>query len=69
MSWNFAQVAGPFSFTEGPAWNGEAVFFTDIPKSRILRCDPETGACAEWRTATNEANGLIFDRSGKLYGC
>ncbi len=70
MSWNFEQVAGPFSpLTEGPAWDGETVFFTDIPNSRILRFDPQSGDCAVWRTGTNEANGLLFDRGGRLYGC
>ncbi|MBM3277735.1 MAG: SMP-30/gluconolactonase/LRE family protein [Candidatus Handelsmanbacteria bacterium] len=70
MSWHFEQVAGPFSYiTEGPAWDGEALFFTDIPNSRILRYDPRTRDCAVWRTGTNEANGLLFDREGRLYGC
>ncbi|MBI2505881.1 MAG: SMP-30/gluconolactonase/LRE family protein, partial [Candidatus Latescibacteria bacterium] len=70
MSWNFEKVAGPFSLlTEGPAWDGEAVLFTDIPSSRILRFDPRSGACAVWRTGTDEANGLMFDREGGLYGC
>jgi sugar lactone lactonase YvrE len=44
MTWNFELVAGPFSFTEGPAWDGEAVLFTDIPTSRIMRYDPEMGS-------------------------
>src|SRR5262249_32177733 len=60
---------GPFGFTEGPAWNGEALFFTDIPNSRIMRYDPKTGECGVFRTGTNEANGLQFDRDGRLYGC
>ena len=24
MEWNFEQVAGPFGFTEGPVWVGDA---------------------------------------------
>jgi hypothetical protein len=31
MSWDFELVAGPFGFTEGPAWDGAAVLFTDMP--------------------------------------
>jgi gluconolactonase len=69
MTWNFELVAGPFSFTEGPAWDGEAVLFTDIPTSRIMRYDPEMGSCAVFRTGTNEANGLMFDKEGQLYAC
>ena len=69
MSWNFELVAGPFSFTEGPAWDGEVVLFTDIPNSRIMRYNPGDGQCTEFRTGTNEANGLMFDKNGQLYAC
>ena len=68
-SWNFEQVAGPFDFTEGPAWDGEALLFTDIPTSRILRYDPQSGETSVFRTGTNEANGLMFDKDGQLYAC
>tara|TARA_Y100001960_G_scaffold56425_1_gene58086 strand:- start:127 stop:1035 length:909 start_codon:yes stop_codon:yes gene_type:complete len=69
MPWTFDQVAGPFDFTEGPAWDGETVLFTDIPTSRILRYDPRSGETTVFRTGTNEANGLMFDRDGQLYAC
>jgi gluconolactonase len=69
MPWNFELVAGPFSFTEGPAWDGESVFFTDIRNSRIMRYFPDDGSCAVFRSGTNEANGLMFDKKGELYAC
>ena len=69
MSWKFELVAGPYSFTEGPVWDGERLLFTDIPNSRIMRYDPNSGECAEFRTGTNEANGLMFDADGRLYAC
>jgi gluconolactonase len=69
MPWQFEMVAGPFSFTEGPVWDGEAVLFTDIPNDRIMRYDPATGACVEYRTGTEGTNGLTLDRQGRLYGC
>jgi gluconolactonase len=69
MSWEFELVAGPFSFTEGPAWDGEAVLFTDIPNSRIMRYEPQRGECTVFRTGTNKANGLMFDKTGQLYAC
>ena len=69
MHWDFEKVAGPFSFTEGPAWDGEAVIFTDIPNSRIMRYKPDCGECTVYRTGTNGANGLMFDKTGRLYGC
>jgi gluconolactonase len=69
MNWNFEQVAGPFSFTEGPAWDGQGLLFTDIPNNRIMRYDPRSSQCTQYRTNTNEANGLMFDREGRLYAC
>ncbi len=69
MTWTFERVAGPFSFTEGPVWDGAAVLFTDIPASRIMRYDPATGVCDPFRTGTNKANGLHLDRQGRLYAC
>ena len=70
MEWEFEIVAGPFGgITEGPAWDGHALLFTQIPESRIMRYDPQTGACTEYRTGTNRTNGLAFDATGHLYGC
>ncbi len=45
------------------------MLFTDIPNSRIMRYDPVTGDCTEYRTGTNGTNGLNFDAQGNLYGC
>src|SRR5215470_13006364 len=71
MAWEFEMVAGPFNprLTEGPAWEGQALLFTHIPASRILRYDPQTGACTVFREHTNHTNGLAFDAEGRLYGC
>jgi gluconolactonase len=69
MSWEFEQVAGPYGFAEGPAWDGEALLFTDISTSRVMRYDPASGECAAFRSGTNEANGLIFDKDGNLFAC
>ena len=70
MNWDFELVAGPYGGTsEGPAWDGQAMLFTDISNNRIMRYDPETGECTEWRTDTDATNGLNFDLQGRLYGC
>ncbi len=69
MAWQFEVVAGPFGFTEGPAWEGEALLFSDIPSSRILRYDPRSGETTVYREGTHQGNGLMFDRAGRLYGC
>ena len=70
MAWEFELVAGPYDgATEGPAWDGRALLFTHIPGSRIMRYDPESGSCTEFRTGTSRTNGLAFDANGRLYGC
>ncbi len=67
MSWNFETIAGPFTLTEGPAWDGDGLLFTDIDASRIMRFDPASGECSVYRDQTNRANGLMFDRHGRLH--
>ncbi len=69
MSWTFERVAGPFSFAEGPVWDGEAVLFTDIPTSRIMRYHPKSGTCEPYLTRTAGANGLRMDATGRIYTC
>ncbi|MCX7669159.1 MAG: SMP-30/gluconolactonase/LRE family protein, partial [Anaerolineae bacterium] len=69
MEWTFERVAGPFSLTEGPVWDGTGLLFSDINNSRIMRYDPATGECRVYRTNTNETNGLCLDPHGYLYAC
>jgi gluconolactonase len=70
MDWEFELLEGPYGGTsEGPAWDGQAVLFTHIPESRIMRYDPSSGAITEYRSGTNNTNGLMFDAEGRLYGC
>ena len=70
MSWDFIAVQGPFGGTsEGPAWDGEFLFFTHIPDSKIYKFDPKTSTTQVFRENTNCANGLMFDEDGKLYAC
>ena len=59
MAWTFELVAGPFGCTaEGPAWDGKYLYFTLIQQDRIMRYEPGSGECVEWRTATNYTNAL-----------
>jgi gluconolactonase len=67
MEWKFEVVAGPYAFTEGPIWKEGGILFTDIPNSRIMRYDPKTGKCDEFRTSTNGANGLALDKENRVY--
>jgi gluconolactonase len=69
MPWSFERVAGPFSFSEGPVWDGTAILFSDIRNNRIMRFDPKSGSCEPFATETNAANGLTHDRQGRLFVC
>lgn len=69
MTWDFERVAGPYEMTEGPAWDGAGVLFTDIPSSRILRYDVADDETSVFATDTNASNGLTFGPDGALYAC
>jgi gluconolactonase len=70
MPWQFELLDGPYGgVSEGPAWDGPALLFTHIQQSRIMKYDPKTGSVTVLRENTNCANGLNFDRAGRLYGC
>ena len=69
MDWNFHSLIEPMTLTEGPAWDGSGLLFSNIPNSRIMRYDPQTEKVSVYRTGTNEANGLMFDKDGRLYAC
>lgn len=70
MSWNFELLVEPYGgVSEGPAWDGSGLLFTQIHACRIVRWDPATRACTVFRENTNYTNGLMFDRDGRLYAC
>jgi len=63
------KLAGDFSFTEGPACDGEGnVFFTDQPNDRILKWSLE-GKLSTFKEPCGRANGLSFDSKGNLWAC
>ena len=70
MEWRFELIEWPYGgVTEGPIWDGETVYFTHIPTSRIVRYDLVNESISEWRRGTNRTNGLAHDTQGRLYGC
>ena len=69
MSWTFEVLVEPIGLTEGPAWDGHGLLFSNTPNNRIMRYDPAVGALTVARTGTNEPNGLMLDREGRLYAC
>jgi gluconolactonase len=70
----FAQgeVAGvaDAAFLEGPACDRAGrVFFTNIPAERIMLWDPAAAKLSVFREPSKGANGLAFDRQGRLLAC
>ncbi len=70
MSWTFENAIPPIgSITEGPAWDGKHLYFTNIAMSRVLKFDPVSDVVSVWRTDTNSANGLNLDSKGRIFAC
>ncbi len=63
-------VADGYKFTEGPAVDSKGnVYFTDQPNDRILKWSADTGKVTDFLQPAGRANGLYFDRQGKLIAC
>ena len=63
-------VADGFKFTEGPAADPKGdVYFTDQPNDRILKWIAATNKVEPFMQPAGRANGLYFDRDGKLIAC
>ena len=70
MSWKFENAAPVIgSITEGNAWNGELMLYSNIIMNRIMTYDPDTRLVEVWRENTEGTNGLNFDSEGRLFGC
>jgi len=63
-------AAEGFKFTEGPAVDPKGdVYFTDQPNDRIMKWAAATGKVETFMQPCGRANGLYFDREGKLIAC
>lgn len=63
------KLADGFMFTEGPVWSPNGfLLFTDIPANKVIKWDPEEGISTYFEP-TGNANGLAFDKSGRLIMC
>ncbi len=63
------KLADGFKFTEGPAVDREGnVYFTDQPNNKILKWSVD-GKLSTFHDSPGRANGLYFDRRGKLLAC
>jgi len=64
------RLATGFMFTEGPLWHptGKFLLFSDMPGDIIRKWSASEGVRA-FRQPSNMANGLTFDREGRLLAC
>jgi gluconolactonase len=59
-------AATGYTFTEGPAWDGARLIFSDIPGDTVYVLAPGEGAPKVLYTPSANANGHTFDRAGRL---
>lgn len=63
------KLAGDFKFTEGPAVDAEGnVYFTDV-RAHIIYIWTVNNTLKTFRTNSNRANGLFFDKDENLLVC
>jgi sugar lactone lactonase YvrE len=64
------KVSSGYKFTEGPVADGSGnIYFSDIPNNRIMKYDVRERRESVYRENTGGANGLRFDKDGRLYAC
>jgi gluconolactonase len=59
-------VATGYTFTEGPAWDGTRLIFSDIPGDTVYAYSPGEGAPTVLYAPSMNANGHTFDLAGRL---
>ena len=68
-SWDWELIAKHGSLTEGPTWDGAGLLYNECYAARTYRWEPKSGESEVWRSDTGQANGMKFDRSGRLFAC
>src|ERR1700694_3976338 len=65
------RIASGMRWCEGAVYFGDlrCLIWSDIPNSRMMRWDEETGAVSVFRRPSNNANGNTRDRQGRLVTC
>lgn len=59
-------AATGYTFTEGPAWDGARIIFSDIPGDAVHVLTPGESAAQVLYAPSANANGHTFDRAGTL---
>ena len=66
---SFERIATGFNFTEGPVWHPDGyLLFSDVRANTIYQWTP-AGSVETFRSPSEYANGLAFDRQGRLIAC
>src|SRR5690606_42080030 len=67
---DFETLGTGFLFTEGPLWHpvDRYLLFSDMPGDIIRRWSAQDGI-QTFRAPSNKANGLTWDRQGRLLAC
>ncbi|MGQ0634754.1 MAG: SMP-30/gluconolactonase/LRE family protein [Planctomycetaceae bacterium] len=65
---SFEKVATGFKMAEGPVWDGERLYFTDVPPEKVLTLGSD-GTASEIRSNTRWGAGLAFDSKRRLIIC
>lgn len=60
------RAATGYTFTEGPAWDGARLIFSDIPGDAVHVLTPGDSAPQVLYAPSANANGHTFDREGRL---
>jgi gluconolactonase len=66
ISETLERAATGYTFTEGPAWDGARIIFSDIPGDAVHVLLPGEGAATVLYAPSANANGHTFDRQGRL---
>lgn len=62
------KIATGYKLAEGPVWDGESLYFTDVPSERILMLGGD-GTVTTFRSGTRKGAGLGFDSKHRLLIC
>jgi gluconolactonase len=64
------RVETDVAFLEGPTVDRSGVvYFTNVKEEQVLTWDPDKKRLGVFRSNSSGANGLIFDRQGRLLAC
>jgi sugar lactone lactonase YvrE len=63
--WQVEKIADGFVFTEGPVWDGDKLFFSDLRDNKIYTWSEENGV-EKFLDPSGNTNGMAVDAEGRL---